>query len=634
MKIAVNPDLDLCYIPFEPVSEDDTLEIRLQIANQGAAGQVEIAMHLDGREPARRFAVRRIRAPARAHGFCTVFKSMAGLAGSHTLHVSLADTARPGADPIWIARPLAVRPYAPNLLEGSFFLLASEGKPNTLSFARDLSELTDRQWAEQVDSFNEIGIKALIMMSSIQFADIKYRYTPEADRGLRAHYASRHYPRSAIKAQDPIRAILTAAERNGQSVFLSAGNHLSIMDDYGRVMEELYELYGQYKSFYGWYFPVEPTVARPLAEFEWFLKLAAEIRRKADQLAPAKPLLVSVALGDYDFINDVLHTGLHRELYRYFKEGRAPFNIIAPMDSVGCAELALDRVQSFYSVLRDACRNTSLHVWANAESFDSDDARRLVPRYRGGGFDGPQGLLQQIACERPYAEKVITFETTGFWAKPGLPPELGGPQAAAQYAQYRAYMQHPLPVFKNLALGKKYSRSAPPNFPGRKKLAPERRDPFPCAPDMAGTTATDGMLCSGMAHGAGHDLMFGYYAMEPDHVFQVDIAVDLEQICRVDLVRCSRVAAQHFAADRIAVYAGADGQSYRKAGEAEVYRHGWLSVSVNLNCRFVKVKFFKAHQRRSYSYKNDENFACLIVDEIEILQQVSSVGQAGAHRPG
>ncbi len=632
MDLAVNPDLDLCYIPFEPVAEDDTLEIRLQIANRGAAGVIEIAMHLDGREPERCFTRRRIQIPAHSRGFCNVFHSMAGLAGAHTLHVAMADTAKPGADPVWIAKPLAVRQYAPNLIEGSFFLLASEGKPNTASFARGLTELTDRQWAEQVDSFNEIGIKTLVMMSSIQFADIKYRYTPEADRGLRAHYASRYYPRSAIKAQDPIRAILTAAERNGQSVFLSAGNHLSIMDDYGRVMEELHELYGKYKSFYGWYFPVEPTVARPLAEFEWFLKLAADIRRKADQLAPVKPLLVSVALGDYDFINDILHTGLHRELYQYFKAGRAPFNIIAPMDSVGCAELALDRVQSFYSVLRDACRQTPLHVWANAESFDADDARHLAPRFRGGGFAGPRGLLQQIACERPYAEKVITFEMTGFWAKPGLPPELGGPQATTQYAKYRAYMANPPPVFKNIALGKKYSRSAPPNFPGRKKLAPERRDPFPCAPDMDGTTATDGMLCSGMAHGAGHDLMFGYYVMESGKVFQVDITVDLEQVCRVDLVRCSQVAAEHFSADRIAVFAGNDGKSYRQVGAVDVYLNGWLTVPAGMECRFVKVRFFKSHQRRSYAYKNDENFACLIVDEIEILQQIGGAEPAGARQ--
>lgn len=622
MKLSINPDLDLLYIPFEPVSEHDTLEIRLQIKNQGAAGQVEVGMYLDGREARHKFAACRLAIAANAWGFCNVFRKMDGLAGPHTLHVSLAPD-QPGSEPNWIAKPLAVRKYAPNLIEGSFFLLASDGKPNAGIFTKGLADLTDRQWMEQVDSFNEIGIKTLIMMSSIQFADIKYRYTPEADRGLRAHYASRYYPRSAIQAQDPIRAILAAADRNGQTVFLSAGNHLSIMEDYGRVMEELYGLYSQYKSFYGWYFPVEPTIARPLAGFDWFLKLAGEIRAKADELAPAKPLLVSVALGDYDFINDILHTGVHREIYNYFKAGRAPFNIIAPMDSVGCAELALGRVQSFYSVLRDACRNTPLHLWANAESFDVNADRQLVARFRGGGFDGPQGLLQQIACERPYAEKIITFEMTGFWAKPGLMPELGGPQAMAQYAQYRAYMAKPLPVYQNIALGKKYTKSAPPHFPGRKKLAPGLRDHYPCAPDMAGATATDGIQCSGMSHGAGHDLMFGYYVMEADGVLQVDITVDLEQVGRVDLVRCSQVAAAHFAPDRIAVYAGDDAQALRPVGEANAYRHGWLTVPAGLDCRYVQVRFFKAHQQRHYDYKNDENFSCLIIDEIEILRQIS-----------
>ena len=100
---------------------------------------------------------------------------------------------------------------------------------------------------------------------------------------------SKLYPKSDILAKDPIEAILTAADKNGQNVFIGVGNN------YGRAgepedIEELFERYHSHKSFYGWYFACELNMEKFRPEY-WDKLNRNTI--KARKLSPAKPILMS-----------------------------------------------------------------------------------------------------------------------------------------------------------------------------------------------------------------------------------------------------------------------------------------------------------------------------------------------------
>lgn len=403
---------DLVLLPYSPVYEEDPLEVRCQVYNEGDDGEVTLTLSLDGT------ALSSETLPVKSHtyGFAKWTLDLRGKAGRHTVSVNGAAT------------DLEVTASRRATLDGGFVML---GPPNDriacASFRREVKQMTEADWKRYVAELAAIGQSCLIVMAAYQYLSIE-------EGTIAAHFDSDLYPHSDIAARDPIEVILSEAEKHGMKVLIGIGNPYGFWGTED-CFREIHRRYGAHTSFYGWYLGFELDMQDFDRErAEKFAPLIAEARA----LCPAKPILMSPfnspseAFTDYIIAHDL-------------------FDIMMPQDSMSSGLRTLEESRNTHRVLLDACRKTGKHLWANCEAFnfapaeiDGVTQNVLVPRYKNGGMDGKAGFIQQMEAVRPYVEKILNFMFTGFFCPPGFEPTMGGKAAVKQYEDYVAY-QNRLP---------------------------------------------------------------------------------------------------------------------------------------------------------------------------------------------
>lgn len=428
---------DVCLLPYSPMSEDDELEIRAQIFNSGMAGQVQVSFYLDS-ELLERCT---LTVEKESYGFAHTFTLLAGKGGEHTVAVELEAVSGQVLDPR-CEIPIEVVAETKPLLDGGFVML---GPPNDRTpcdtYRDDLKRFTDADWENYVTEMHRLGQSCIIIMVSRQYLTLE-------SLKLVAHYPSKLLEKSDIAAYDPIGAILSAAERNGQKVFIGVGNqfgHKGTREE----MSELYERYRHFTSFYGWYFAAELWMDNTHQEgfAEW--SLYNYLWEHARTLAPVKPILISPMGMPCDAFAEIFQ--------------KVHFcDIIMPQDWVGQCAFHVEDSEEMYRRLAVICRKAHKHLWANCEGFNFTDTpdgkwenwgctfkdfpwdapRVLVPRFRGGGMVGEQGFDRQMQVTRPYVEKIMTFMLSGFFCPPDFTPRCGGEAAVRQYKAYVEYQNN------------------------------------------------------------------------------------------------------------------------------------------------------------------------------------------------
>ena len=422
---SCNSGTDIAFIPFMPATTKDQVELRVQIKTKTAGALLDAIVLVDGVE------IHSVKeCPVDTFYFFNHFDYYTE--GSHLLSVKFKESGSECYEEA--TRSFAIEKERKPLLSGGFVML---GPPNDRIpcslFTPATKQMTEDDWARYVTELKKIGIECIIITTTIQLRTMKGENT--------AHYASRLYPRSDIKAKDPIRAILRAAEENGQHVLIGLGHtYYGALPNTMEVMDELYALYGDSPAFYGWYESEEINLRHNKEQVFDRWKL---LRKHTRSLCPVKPLFISpYATGENIFKET---GGIHPEFLRRLKEGLAEFDIIAPQDMVGHTidggRLSVKESGEMYRHLSEACKIAKKHLWANCEAFDFNDKDQLVPRFNGGGMDGENGYIQQLQAVHPYAEKITTFMLNGFFSPKGFTPMLGGERAVEHCEKYRDYMQ-------------------------------------------------------------------------------------------------------------------------------------------------------------------------------------------------
>lgn len=121
------------------------------------------------------------------------------------------------------------------------------------------ARFADSQWQAAVREVAELGMACLVVLSAL---------------GGRAFFDSSVAPKAkGLTCQDPIGAILRAADERGVKVFISSGSMGGLLNERSlrdtevmrqrfTMMEEIVRLYGRHKSLHGWYWPDEPALRR------------------------------------------------------------------------------------------------------------------------------------------------------------------------------------------------------------------------------------------------------------------------------------------------------------------------------------------------------------------------------------
>ena len=423
-NLRINADNDIRLLPFSPVCERDTLEIRAQIFNAGTDGETEFNFRIDGKiVHAETIAIK-----AGEYGFASCHVPMEGKAGRHTVTVNGASV------------PLKVMKNPKLALDGGFFCLSTyNDRTICRPFLVGLKKMRDNDWRRFVTEMNKIGMKYFIIQAAHQHSGLrpnKQFDDAQWDSFLRANYeGSKLYAKADFAAKDPIAAILDEAEKNGQHVFLPIGNQYGYR---GREkdVQELWDRYGKgrYKSLYGWYASSELALHKSDTK-EW--EAMRERISWCRKVSPVMPVLQSPVL-PYEVCDEILES--------FKTNGFYGADIMMPQD-MGCSAhpSKLPKLKAAYAKLVEICKLTGRHLWSNCESFDFISSGPLnnpgenflmIPRFKYGGMDGACGFKQQMEVAQPYCEKQGTFCLDGFFTPPGFRPKLGGYLAEEQYLDY------------------------------------------------------------------------------------------------------------------------------------------------------------------------------------------------------
>lgn len=403
---------DLALLPYSPVMERDTLEIRCQVYNAGGDDETELVFRLDEEV----IGTQRLFVAGGTYGFARCRLPMRGRAGVHTVSVNGVSTS------------LVVKPDAPAVLDGGFVMMGPPNDRKALPFTPALKSFTDDDWKAYVRAMADAGMDCLIVMSTHQYLEYQI-----PDRRLHAHFDSERFPKTDIAAKDPIAAILEEAERQNVKVFLGIGCAYGNRGSEEEV-DEVYARYHSYKAFYGWYQAKECNM-QYFDIGEWgFLEVLAKRMRSH---APVKPILNS----PYEMPGP--------EIVEYIR--KIDFcDILMPQDWIGQKRLNLQQSGEMLRILKDTYEKVGKHVWANCEAFNFTEIESInaetgtnfmVPRFRDGGMDGEAGFIQQMQVVRPYAEKIMAFMLTGLFLPEGFTPPAGGPLAEKQFREYAAYAE-------------------------------------------------------------------------------------------------------------------------------------------------------------------------------------------------
>jgi len=279
---------------------------------------------------------------------------------------------------------------------------------------------TAEQWEAKVDEIASIGMKYLVLLDTAIVHDTY----------AESYFHTDVFPFADISCQDPLGALLNAADRNGMKVFVSCGYYGNcgrplenmtspeITDRAFRAMEQLWALYGGHPSFYGWYLPDEVCIE---GHFQpEFIRYVNRYSAQARKLAPETKMLIAP-----------YGTNLLSADERYIEQLRElDADIIAYQDEVGVRKSRPEETGAYYQALRrahDAAGRSAL--WADVEIFSFEGEAyhsALIPA-------DMERVERQIASIGEFVEEVLCYQYMGLCNRPGTIAYCGHPNSISFY---------------------------------------------------------------------------------------------------------------------------------------------------------------------------------------------------------
>lgn len=239
---------------------------------------------------------------------------------------------------------------------------------------------------------------------------------------------------------DLVKLFLELAEKHGMHFYFGlydsghywdTGNMQPEIDANRYVIDEVWQRYGHYKSFKGWYLSMEIS-RKTKGATEAFRTLGAQCKgvsgglptlispwidgRKAVMAASATLTKEqSVSLGEHE-----------REWSEIFDGIRGAVDAVAFQDG----HIDYHELGDFFAVNKAMADKYGLQCWTNAESFDRDMPIKFLP------IKFEKLRLKLEAARKAGYDKAITFEFSHF-----MSPQSAYLQAGHLYNRYREYLQ-------------------------------------------------------------------------------------------------------------------------------------------------------------------------------------------------
>ena len=239
---------------------------------------------------------------------------------------------------------------------------------------------------------------------------------------------------------DLVEMFLQLAEKYGLKFYFGlydsgrywdTGNMQHEIDANRYVIDEVWQRYGHYKSFAGWYLSMEISRATK-GVARAFRVLGEQCKGVSNDL----PTFISPWIDGKKAVL-AASSGLTKEdavsLTEHEKEWNEIFHEIhTAVDAVAFQDGHIDysELEDFFSVNKRLADKYSMQCWTNAESFDRDMPLKFLP------IKFEKLKLKLDAARKAEYDKAITFEFSHF-----MSPQSAYLQAGHLYNRYREYLE-------------------------------------------------------------------------------------------------------------------------------------------------------------------------------------------------
>ncbi len=308
-------------------------------------------------------------------------------------------------------------------IDGTFFEFRHHNTAEGKYWNPSLERFTAAQWREKVREISSLGMEYIVVMATALYE--------------RCYFKSSVFPFADMPCEDPIEEILSQADECGVKVFLGngfygdwrkAGENIksqAVIDRAFRAMDELAQLYGHHKSFYGWYFPDETCIILRFSKD--FIRYVNLCSARCRELTPEKKTLIAPYGTNLVLSSD------------YFARSLAETDVdfIAYQDEVGVKKTKVDRTEKIFERLRKAHDKAGrAELWADIELFTFEGMvykSALIP----ADFERIQRQIENAA---PYVDKIISYQYLGLMNPSESTAFAGHENSAKLYEAYRKYI--------------------------------------------------------------------------------------------------------------------------------------------------------------------------------------------------
>jgi len=314
-------------------------------------------------------------------------------------------------------------------IEGSWFDFQHANKPEAKYYNAACAAFTAEDWKTKVKEAAEIGMDYLVLMCVAM--------------DFKAFYKTGILPQHDIACDDPIEAVLSAADRYGVKFFVG-NDWFDNQSDWSRdildpktctmrlqSMEEIAERYGHHPSFYGWYWSEEAYLKEYFSDK--CLKYVNMHSAKARELMPKAKTMVAP-----------YGTGVVRPDDGYLRQLETiDVDSSAYQDELGCLRHTVDDLPRIWEGLRKVHdRAQRVEMWADVEIFAFDEGEVGRSALLPAPFERVRG---QLECAGDFVDRILIYQFQGLM-NPAASPVFAGPASSVRlYDEYVAWVKerHP-----------------------------------------------------------------------------------------------------------------------------------------------------------------------------------------------
>lgn len=302
---------------------------------------------------------------------------------------------------------------------------------------KDIREISDDQWREVLQSMHKIGMDIVVIQETFSngtFYVGKHDMTPETYQG-KAYYPSKLYnKRIPIQAEDPLKAILSEADKLGMHIFMGIGLFSWFdftpvsLEWHKKVAKELWDIYGHHESFYGFYVSEEIHGSLDSGESveelrnlrkEEVVVFFEEFSAYCKSFAPSKPIMLA---------SNCYGVPSATETYPKLLKN---LDILCPFGFGRMPEGDLTAKQAA-ELLQDLCDKSGTHLWFDLEAFLFNDDMSLYPR-------DTESIINDLYLLDNF-EKVLCYQFPGVFNDPEASFRIGEEKTITLFRKYQEYL--------------------------------------------------------------------------------------------------------------------------------------------------------------------------------------------------